>query len=113
MTGLPANSLAALGGALVMALVLALEGGGDPADGLFLYAVGIPAGIALSVALAWARPTGSWGYGFVYTVAQCATAFAVGGPGNLWPLALVWFAILALPMIAAALLTGWLRRRTT
>jgi hypothetical protein len=55
--------------------------------------------------------TRAWRWPLTLVVAQAVTALLLGGFGNLFPLGVVVFVVLALPMMIAARLGAWLARR--
>ena len=68
----------------------------------------------MTVAAAYAGYTaksGAWRWPLTLILAQFAAALALGGFGNLFPLGIIAFAILAAPMWIAAPIAAWLARR--
>jgi hypothetical protein len=103
--------LAGLGGLLLTAILAAVSGGGDLTDGPLFFTAGLPAGLAVCGGLAWLRPRGAWRYGIAFALAQCVGGFvAAGEPGNLWPIVILFYLALSLPMVATAVLVGFWRR---
>ena len=52
-----------------------------------------------------------WRWPLTLVVAQFVTALVLGGFGNLFPLGIIVFAILAVPMAIAAAVAAWIARR--
>ena len=103
--------LAVLGGLLLTAVLAAVSAGSDLTDGPLFFTIGLPTGLAVCGGLAWLRPKGAWRYGLAFALAQCVGAFVVAGElGNLWPLVILFYLALSLPMVATAALVGLWRR---
>jgi hypothetical protein len=100
--------IAAIGGAISMAVALALSATNDASDSSLFHLLAIPAGIALCAALGWFFPTRVWRYGLAYGLAMAAVQFIDAGQfGNLWPLVIAFNVIVSLPMMLGA----WIARK--
>jgi hypothetical protein len=100
--------IAAMVGALAMAITLATSEGRDGSDSAGFYFFVLPAGVVICTVLAWFFPTRVWRYGLAYGLAMAVVQFIDAGElGNLWPLVIVFNLVLSLPMI----LSAWVARR--
>jgi peptidoglycan/LPS O-acetylase OafA/YrhL len=105
-------SLAVLIGALLVLALAPFGGERELVDTGIFYVIGVPTGMAAAGVCAWYWPQRAWRYGIAVALGQFLATFALNGEiGNLFPLTLMFFAVLALPMVVTAGLAGWLHRR--
>jgi hypothetical protein len=104
--------------ALALGIVLwflALLGTGqrEPWDSPVYWQLAYPLALLGGAGLGWAFPLKAWRWPFAVFLGQFLGAWLRNGEiGNLWPLALGWFAILALPGVPLAWLAArWRSRR--
>ncbi len=103
---------AVLIGALLMLALTPFDGGRELLDTGIFYIIGLPAGMAAAAVVAWHWPRGAWRYGFAVAFGQCLMSVVLNGDvGNLFPLTVMLFAALSLPMVMTAGFTGWLQRQ--
>ena len=90
------------------------DGGRELVDTGIFYVIGVPTGMAAAAVCAWYWPRRAWRYGIAVALGQCLMAVALNGEvGNLFPLTLMLFAVLSLPMVVTAGVSGWLQRHTS
>ncbi len=102
--------LAALGVA-VWLLPWLLLGGREAWDHSSYFTVSIPLMSAAAAYAGFRAPIRTWRWPLALALAQFAAALVLGGFGNLLPLGLVVFAILAVPMVVTASLGASAARR--
>ena len=82
-------------------------------DGGLYWSIGIPAMAvgALCIGIKW--PSKPWRWGLLLGAGQAIALFIQTFPDipNLWPVSLVIFAVLSLPLVLAAWLGSFLRRK--
>ena len=106
-------TFAALIGALIVLVLAPFGGGREVLDTGIFYVIGLPLGMATAALFAWNWPQHAWRCGVAVALGQCLAVFVLAGEiGNLFPLTIVLFAMLAMPMILAATLAGWAHRRS-
>ena len=106
-------SLAVVCGGLIMVVLAPFAGGRELLDTGFFFLVGVPAGMAMAAVFAWRWPERAWSYGLAVALGQCLMTFALAGLiPNLFPVTLLLFLVLALPMAASGAVAGWLQRRS-
>jgi hypothetical protein len=109
---LPFLLAAAIGAALWSAAAL-ISGRPEPWDGAGYWALAYPLSILACALLGYSYPERSWRWALLLFEAQfVAMCVRNGELGNLWPLGMVLFAIVALPGVFAARLTARLSRRS-
>ena len=94
-------------------LASAVTGRREPWDSSMYWQLVYPLSLLGAMALAWAYPARAWRWPFAVFLGQFLGVWLRNGEvGNLGPLALVWFAMLAAPGVPLALLAArWSRRR--
>lgn len=80
-------------------------------DSPFYVWFGIPSLCLLAGTLGFLEPHHAWRWGFLPFLAQAAWMFGTQEVGNLWPLGLAAFGVLALPSIVAARIGATLKLR--
>lgn len=93
---------AVTGGALVWALMSASSHKREAWDSDLYFTVGLPAVCLLSAVLGYLQPDKPWRWGAAPLAGQGSWLLITQGPGNLLPLGIVLFGILALPSIFTA-----------
>jgi hypothetical protein len=93
---------AAVAGVAVELLVSFASGRREAWDSPAYWMVGYPALILASAALGALWPSGAWKLGFVAPIAQILTMMLRTGAGSLWPLGLIFGAVLGVPCSIAA-----------
>jgi hypothetical protein len=107
-----AAGASALVGAALWLFATNTAGGREAWDAPGYWQVAYPLALLASGVLGALFPRGAWRWPLLLFLAQAATLFIRAGElGNLWPLAIAMFLILALPGIALALFGAWLRGR--
>jgi hypothetical protein len=107
----PAGIAFAFGFAMWMIASIA-SGRKEPWDAPFYWSMLYPGAIALCAVLGWFWPRRSWLWALVLFEAQIVAATVRSGEvGNLWPLAMMLFAFMALPGMGIGWLAAWLRHR--
>lgn len=99
-------------GIAVWVLVSAGSGRREAWDAPGYFSVGIPLICVVSLALGYAAPKRSWRWGITPIAAQFVWTLLTQGFGNLFPLGVLMFAVLALPPILTARLGAFLATRT-
>lgn len=94
----------------VWVLVSAISGEKEAWDSPWYTFLGMPIVCAAAAGLSYADPTRPWRWGLLPIMAQAVWMFATQGFGNLWPLGIGFFLVLAIPPIATAYLGALLRR---
>jgi hypothetical protein len=101
-----------LGAALWVATSM-LTGRREPWDASAYWAVAYPLAILASAVLGYIYPERAWRWPFAVFVAQFISMCVLNGElGNLWPLGLLLFAVLALPALLATTLAARLAGRS-
>lgn len=96
-------SVALLIGAGLWFAAAALSGRREPWDASAYWAVAYPASILAAAILGYLFPLRAWRWGFALFAGQfIGMCVRDGELGNLWPLGLAMFAVLALPAAGAA-----------
>jgi hypothetical protein len=88
-----------------------LLGGKEAWDHWTYFGVSIPAMSAAAGYAGFRAKTGWWRWPLTLVAAQFAAALLLGGFGNLFPLGIIVFVILATPMLVAAAVGAWIARR--
>lgn len=97
-------AVAVVAGVLVWVAVTAVSGRREAWDAPSYFLIGIPIICAVSAALGFVEPYKPWRWGLVPLMAQAVWMIVVQGAGNLLPLGLIVFAVLAIP----SMMTAWL-----
>jgi hypothetical protein len=94
-------------------LAASLVGGKrEPWDGPVYWVIAYPAGIIASAVLGYRHFEGAWRWPLVLFESQLIGAWIrAGEPGNLWPIAMVLFAVVSIPAIVAASIAARFGRR--
>ncbi|MEM7119649.1 MAG: hypothetical protein AAF563_00145 [Pseudomonadota bacterium] len=105
-------SLAVVCGGLIIAVLAPFAGGRELLDTGFFFVAGVPAGMAMAAVFAWRWPQRGWSYGLAVALGQCLMTFVFAGAiSSLFPVTLLLFLVLALPMAISGAVAGWLQRR--
>lgn len=75
------------------------------------FAISVPAMCVVSAYAAFRANSRPWRWPLTLVLAQSATALLLSGFGNLLPLGIVVFFVLAIPMFVTAVIAAWLARR--
>lgn len=89
-------------GVSVWALVSTASGKREAWDSGLYFSVGMPIVCVMSAALGFFEPTRSWRWGVTPLIGQFFWMLLTQGPGNLLPLGVVVFGVLAVPAIITA-----------
>jgi peptidoglycan/LPS O-acetylase OafA/YrhL len=90
-------------GALLWVLAAVLSGRREPWDSAFYWGIAYPAAILVAGCLGFFYPDRSWRWAFALFGGQFIAMFIVNGElGNLWPLGLALFAVMATPAALVA-----------
>ena len=90
-----------------------LTGKREPWDDSVYWTLAYPAAIGVVALLAYRYPDRPWRWALILFEAQFFAMCAANGElGNLWPLGMLLFAVIALPAILAAWLAAWLGQRS-
>jgi hypothetical protein len=94
-------------------LASAVTGRREPWDSSLYWQLVYPLSLLGAMAVAWAHPARAWRWPFAVFLGQFLGVWLRNGEvGNLWPLAMAWFAMLAAPGVPLAVLAArWARRR--
>lgn len=103
--------VAAMAGILAWLIVSELSGRREAWDAPVYFTVALPCVAAVAGILGFFTPDGAWRWGLTPMVAQAGWAVLTNGAGNLLPLGLVVFALLAIPPIILAWLGAFVGRR--
>ena len=102
---------AAAGGALIWVLISTASGKKEAWDSDLYFSVGMPAVCLLAALLGFLEPKRTWRWGAAPLAGQFLAMLLMVGPGNLLPLGLIVFGVLAIPPILVARLGAYLRNR--
>ncbi|MDH4328102.1 MAG: hypothetical protein OEV77_06255 [Nitrospira sp.] len=94
----------------VWVLVSAISGEREAWDSPWYLFLGMPSICAVAAVLGYIDRTGPWRWGVLPIAAQAGWMFMTQGFGNLWPLGIAFFFVLALPPTAAAYIGAVFRR---
>jgi peptidoglycan/LPS O-acetylase OafA/YrhL len=105
--------IAVIVGALLWVLAAVLSGRREPWDSPYYWSIAYPAAIFVAGCIGFFFPHGSWRWAFALFGAQFVAMCILNGEvGNLWPLGLALFALLATPAALAATLASRLGKRS-
>lgn len=93
----------------VWVLVCVVSGEREAWDSPWYMFVGMPVVCAVAAGLGYLEPARPWRWGLLPMMGQAVWMFATQGFGNLWPLGVGFFLLLAVPPIAIAYLGTWFR----
>ena len=100
-------------GAVLWFAAAVFTGKREPWDASAYWTLAYPAAILASAGLGYFHPERPWRWAFVLFEAQfLAMCVRNGELGNLWPLGMALFAVIALPGVVAAKLASRLRNRS-
>jgi hypothetical protein len=104
-------TLAIVAGATLWLVSSVLTGKHEAWDAALYWSVFYPAAILISAVLGYTYPDRSWRWALILFESQAlAMGIHNGELGNLWPLGMVLFAVIAFPAVIAATLTSRLSR---
>ena len=103
---------AALSGVLTWIVITAITGRNEAWDTGLYFALGVPVVCIVAFVLAMLEPDRSWRWGLLPVAGQALWMLVSQGPGNLLPLGLVVFAVLAVPSIVTARVGAWIATRS-
>jgi peptidoglycan/LPS O-acetylase OafA/YrhL len=102
---------AAAGGALIWVLIATASGKKEAWDSELYFSVGMPAVCLLAALLGFLEPKQTWRWGAAPLAGQFLAMLLMVGPGNLLPLGIIVFGVLAIPPILVARFAAYLRNR--
>ena len=102
---------AGAGGALIWILISGASGKKEAWDSELYFSIGMPAICLLAALLGFLEPKRTWRWGAAPLAGQFLAMLFMVGPGNLLPLGLIVFGVLAIPPILLARLGAYLRNR--
>ena len=103
--------IAAIGGAALWLLAMALSGQREAWDSSLYWMLAYPLTIALAGVLGYRAPENPWRWALTVMLAQAIVLALTAGSFGLLPLGLFVFAILALPAIVVAQFAARMRLR--
>jgi hypothetical protein len=103
--------LTAAAGVAVWLLPWLLLGGREAWDHWTYFIISVPAMSALAAYAGFKAKLRSWRWPLTLLLAQLAAALSLGGFGNLLPLGIVVFVVLAVPMAVTAAVGAWIAQR--
>jgi hypothetical protein len=89
-------------GILVWAIVSALSHRREAWDSQWYFMIGVPVVCVVSAVLGFIEPSRPWRWGVAPLTGQFSWMLLTQGPGNLLPLGIVVFGILAIPSMLTA-----------
>jgi hypothetical protein len=104
-------TVAAAIGILVWVVVSAVASKREAWDSPLYFVVGIPLLCVVAAVLALIEPDHPWKWAVVPLAAQAAWMFMAQGFGNLAPLGVLFFGVLAIPLFIAARIGAFLGKR--
>ena len=105
------HALAAGVGVAVWLAPWALLGGREAWDHWTYFTISIPVMCVVAGYAGFRAKSRSWRWPLTLVLAQFATALLLGGFGNLLPLGIVVFLVLAVPMFITAAVSAYISRR--
>ena len=103
---------AVTGGIVVWLLVSAFAHKREAWDSDLYFTLGLPAVCLLSALLGYLEPSKAWRWGAAPVVGQALVMLLTQSPGNLLPLGIVMFGVLALPSIVTAKMGAYAAKRS-
>lgn len=103
--------VAVVSGILVWVVVSAVSGRREAWDSEWYFLIGIPVVCVVSVGLGFVEPRRPWRWGVAPLVAQAVWMLVTQEPGNLLPLGLVVFGVLAIPSVMKAWLGAFIGKK--
>ena len=100
------------GGIVVWLLVSAFTHKREAWDSDLYFTLGLPAVCLLSALLGYREPNKSWRWGAAPVAGQALVMLLTQSPGNLLPLGIVMFGVLALPSIVTAKMGAYAAKRS-
>ena len=97
-------------GIFVWVAISSVSGRREAWDSQWYFLVGMPVVCLASAALGAIEPNQAWRWGVVPLAGQCTWMLLTQGPGNLLPLGIVVFGVLAIPSIVTARIGALLGR---
>lgn len=94
--------VAIVSGIVVWILVSKFSHRREAWDSQWYFLVGMPVVCVVSACLAFFEPSRPWRWGVVPLAAQAVWMIVTQGPGNLLPLGLIVFGVLAIPSLVTA-----------
>jgi hypothetical protein len=104
-------AIALVVGAAVWIVVSRATGRAEAWDSDAYFSLGIPVVCFAALLLGMVQPLHAWRWGVMPFVGQLVTLLASQGVGNLLPLGIIVFAILAVPGVLAARAGAFIRRK--
>ena len=102
---------AAGAGALIWVLISTASGKREAWDSSLYFSVGMPAVCLLAGTLGFLEPKRTWRWGLAPLGGQFFAMLLMAGPGNLLPLGIIVFGVLAIPPMIVARLAGYVQSR--
>lgn len=106
-------SVATIAGIAVCLTIAALAGRNEAWDADIYYSVGIPIMCLIIFTLAYFFPVKPWRWTIAMAAGQFISALINGSSLSLWPLAMVFMAIVSIPQFVAGFLGAKLSSRKT
>ncbi len=103
---------AVTGGIVVWLLVSAFSHKREAWDSDLYFTLGLPAVCLLSALLGYLEPSKPWRWGAAPVAGQALVMLLTQSPGNLLPLGIVMFGVLALPSIVTAKMGAYAAKRS-
>jgi hypothetical protein len=106
--------IALLSGTLIWLATMAASGRNEAWDSPLYWSAAYPLCMVLAAGLAYVEPERSWRWALAVMLVQPVVMLLTSGSSfGLLPLGLMMFAVLALPVILAARVGAWFRRRSS
>jgi hypothetical protein len=106
--------IALLSGTLIWLATMAASGRNEAWDSPLYWSAAYPLCMVLAAGLAYVEPERSWRWALAVMLVQPVVMLLTSGSSfGLLPLGLIMFAVLALPVILAARVGAWFRRRSS
>jgi len=103
--------IALVGGAAIWIAIAAVSGRREAWDSGIYFSLGMPLACLLSFILGIVEPVRSWRWGVTPFAGQFLALLLTQGVGNLLPLGVLVFAVLAIPAVVAARIGAAIARR--
>jgi len=98
-------------GALIWVLISIASGKREAWDSDLYFSVGMPAVCLLAGSLGFFEPRRTWRWGLAPLAGQFFAMLLMVGPGNLLPLGIIVFGVLAIPPMIVARLAAYVQSR--